>query len=103
MVSPALDKKSNSTYRFSSLSSLPKKTSGTEALAFEENSLWEQTNYLTKWKVMLHNRGYRKRENTFLVGNYTILYSIPRVSNFLITFFNYNQILLTGTQASSAY
>lgn len=84
MVSPALDKESNSTYRFSSLSSFPKKPSGTKAIAFEEKSLWEQTNYLTKLKVMFHNRGYRKRENTFLVGNYTILYSIPRVSNFFL-------------------
>lgn len=61
MVSLALDKESNWTYRFTSLASLPKKPSGTEAIAFEEKSLWEQTNYLTKLKVMLHNRGYRKK------------------------------------------
>ena len=48
MVSLALDKESNWTYRFTSLASLPKKPSGTEAIAFEEKSLWEQTNYLTK-------------------------------------------------------
>ena len=34
MVSLALDKESNWTYRFTSLASLPKKPSGTEAIAF---------------------------------------------------------------------